>query len=76
MALILYNWIMIKDALIKTNPYLKNADTRDAALHTTVLSSTAIEGVHITAEQLRKPSRKRTKPTSVHERPKSYGKRR
>jgi hypothetical protein len=67
---------MVKDALIKTNPYLKNADQREAALSITVESSTAIEGVRISGLNLHKPSKKRAKPTTVHESAASYGSRR
>lgn len=67
---------MVKDALINTNPYLKNPKTLEAALHTTVMSSTAIEGVRISGLGTHKPSKKRTRPTSVHESPASYGSRR
>ena len=68
---------MVKDALIKTNPYLKNADLREAALSITVESSTAIEGVRIAGLNMRKPSKKRDRPaTTVHESATSYGSRR
>ncbi len=67
---------MVKDALIKTNPYLKNADQREAALSITVESSTAIEGVRIAGLNMRKPSKKRARPATVHESGASYGSRR
>jgi len=67
---------MIKDALIKTNPYLKNADQREAALSITVESSTAIEGVRISGLGMRKPSKKRARHATVHESAASYGSRR
>jgi len=67
---------MVKDALIKTNPYLKNADRREADLSITVESSTAIEGVRIAGLNLRKPSSKQARPTTVHESAASYGSRR
>jgi hypothetical protein len=67
---------MTKDALIKTNPYLKNPAQREAALSITVESSTAIEGVRIVGLNMRKPSKKRVRPTSVHESAASYGSRR
>jgi hypothetical protein len=66
---------MVKDALIKTNPYLKDAAKRDAAFFITVSSSTAIEGVRISELRARKPS-KRARPTAVHESAASYGSRR
>lgn len=69
---LLYNYSMLKDALIKTNPYLKNADQLEAALHTTVASSTAIEGVRISGLSMRKPAKKRARPTAVHESKASY----
>ena len=75
-ARLLYNCSMVKDALIKTNPYLKNAVQREAALYTTVSSSTAIEGVRISGFGTRKPSKKREKSTAVHESAASYGSRR
>ena len=64
---------MTKDALIKTNPYLKNPDQREAALSLTVESSTAIEGVRIAGLNIRKPSKKRVRPATVHESAASYG---
>lgn len=67
---------MPKDALIRTNPYLKNSGQRDAALSITVESSTAIEGVRIASLNIRKPSKKRMRPATVHESGASYGKRR
>jgi len=53
---------MLKDALIKTNPYLKNAGQREAALSITVESSTAIEGVRIAGLNMRKPPKKPPSP--------------
>lgn len=67
---------MLKDALIKTNPYLKNADQREVALSITVESSTAIEGVRIAGLNIRKPSKMRARPATVHESAASYGSRR
>ena len=67
---------MLKDALIKTNPYLKNSSKREAALSITVESSTAIEGVRIAGLSARKPAKKRAKPVTVHEPAASYGSRR
>jgi len=36
---------MPKNSLIKTNPYLRNAAEREAMLYTSVVTSSAIEGV-------------------------------
>lgn len=44
---------MSKKPLIKTNPYLKDPKRRQAMLRLAVLSSTAIEGVRLTADDLR-----------------------
>ena len=38
---------MPKNSLIKTNPYLKNAAERNASLTASVVTSSAIEGVHL-----------------------------
>ena len=43
---------MVKDALIKTNSYLRDSKKRKALLVRTVVSSTAIEGVHLEPEDL------------------------
>jgi len=43
---------MLKDALIKTNPYLRDSKKRKELLVRTVVSSTAIEGVHLDPEDL------------------------
>jgi len=54
---------MVKDALIKTNPYLKKSALRRKLLLMAATTSTAVEGVHIlispTAPQ------KRTTPKHV-----------
>ena len=47
---------MKKSSLLKTNPYLKNAKLRDKMILQSVISSTAIEGVHI------RPVKRKTKP--------------
>jgi hypothetical protein len=52
---------MKKDSLIKTNPYLKNVDQRKAMLYTSVVTSSAIEGVKIAKTLSKKPSIKRKK---------------
>ena len=67
---------MLKDALIKTNPYLKNSNKREAALSITVESSTVIEGVRIASLSTHKPAKKRARPATVHESAESYGSRR
>ena len=38
---------MPKNSLIKTNPYLRNAAEREASLTASVVTSSAIEGVHL-----------------------------
>lgn len=38
---------MVKDALIKTNPYIRKASLRDRSLLSSANSSTAIEGVRV-----------------------------
>jgi hypothetical protein len=43
---------MAKNTLIKTNPYLKNAAEREASLTASVVTSSAIEGVHLHADDL------------------------
>jgi hypothetical protein len=43
---------MVKDALIKTNSYLRDSKKRKALLVKTVVSSTAVEGVHLDPEDL------------------------
>jgi len=43
---------MLKDALIKTNAYLKDSKQRKTLLVRTVVSSTAVEGVHLDPEDL------------------------
>jgi hypothetical protein len=45
---------MRKDSLINTNPYLKDSKRREALLAKTIVSSTAIEGVHLDWEELEK----------------------
>ncbi len=44
--------IMVKDALIKTNAYLKDSKQRKTLLVRTVVSSTAVEDVHLDPEDL------------------------
>jgi len=48
----LYFSNMSKDALIKVNSYLKDPKQRKTLLVRTVVSSTAVEGVHLDPEDL------------------------
>jgi hypothetical protein len=50
-----YTFDMRKDSLINTNPYLKNSKWRKRLLAETVISSTAIEGVHLSYDELETP---------------------
>ncbi len=43
---------MKKKSLIETNPYLKDPVKRRAAFIKTVISSSAIEGIHVTVADL------------------------
>jgi hypothetical protein len=45
---------MRKGSLINTNSYLRDSKRREALLAKTVVSSTAIEGVHLDWEELEK----------------------
>ena len=45
---------MPKDSLIHTNSYLRDSKRRGALLAKTVVSSTAIEGVHLDWDELEK----------------------
>jgi hypothetical protein len=56
---------MQKNPLIKTNPYLKDAVQREALLAASVISSTAIEGVHLSGTERRKSAKKTKKTTQV-----------
>jgi len=49
---------MKKDSLIKTNPYLKNPTRRKSMLYTSVVTSSAIEGVIMAEAKPGKPSKK------------------
>lgn len=49
---------MHKKSLIETNPYLKDPCKRDEMFCASTSSSIAIEGVHITAEELIKAEKK------------------
>jgi hypothetical protein len=48
---------MLKDALINTNPYLRDPIQREALLSKTVISSTAIEGVVLGSAEIEKSIR-------------------
>jgi hypothetical protein len=45
---------MRKDSLINTNSYLRDSKRREALLAKTIVSSTAIEGVHLDWDELGK----------------------
>ena len=45
---------MRKDSLINTNSYLRDSKQRETLLAKTVVSSTAIEGVHLDWNELKK----------------------
>jgi hypothetical protein len=47
---------MQKKSLSKANPYLKNAAQRKAMLYTSVVTSSAIEGIKLPGVKARKPS--------------------
>ncbi len=49
----LYSYTM-KKSLIETNPHLKDPMKRREMLERSVLSSSAIEGIRITVEELRR----------------------
>jgi len=49
---------MIKLPLSKTNPYLKNAENREALFLACVVSSSAIEGINVFSPKRRKPTQK------------------
>ncbi len=51
---------MQKKSLSKTNPYLKNPAQRKAMLYTSVVTSSAIEGVKLPGIKARKPSKRRS----------------
>lgn len=50
----------MKKPLARTNPFLRNPANRRALLQRTVLTSTAIEGVHLTEADLERPKAKIT----------------
>ncbi len=41
----------MKQTLAQTNPYLKTAELRNAAIRRSVASSSAIEGIHVSLPQ-------------------------
>jgi hypothetical protein len=45
---------MRKDALINTNPYLRDSRQRETLLAKTIISSTAIEGVNLDSAEVEK----------------------
>jgi hypothetical protein len=51
---------MQKKSLSKTNPYLKNTAQRKAMLYTSVVTSSAIEGVKLPGMKAGKPSKRRS----------------
>ncbi len=79
----------MKNSLIKTNPYLRNTAEREASLTASVVTSSAIEGVHlrlndqnaewavaaIPAKSAKKPKKDKFSVT-CHESSKSYRSRR
>ena len=86
-----YNGLMQKKSLIKTNPYLKNAAQRKAMLYTSVVTSSAIEGIHVPhildaqnatwavalpSPKSRKANKKKKSAVTVHESAASYRSRR
>lgn len=67
---------MPKIPLAKSNPYLKEAADLKAALLNSVITSTAIEGVHGVLPKAYKPSLKKTGASTAREREASYRSRR
>lgn len=53
-----YNLIMSKKSIKETNPYLKDPKKYEAALITNVVTSSAVESIRITPEQLLKKTLK------------------
>lgn len=83
--------LMQKKSLSKTNPYLKNPAQRKAMLYTSVVTSSAIEGIHLPhildeqnatwavalpATKSRKTTKKKKSAVTVHESGSSYRSRR
>jgi hypothetical protein len=50
---------MQKDTLVETNPYLRDSQRRQRLLIRTVVSSTAVEGVHFLSGELQRLSESR-----------------
>jgi hypothetical protein len=67
---------MRKDSLINTNSYLRDSKRREALLAKTVVSSTAIEGVHLDWEELGKSLSISDKHLRFYISAKSFGSRR
>jgi hypothetical protein len=67
---------MSKVPLSKSNPYLREAADLKAALRNSVITSTAIEGVHGVLPKTYKPSRKKNGAAIARERETSYRSRR
>ena len=67
---------MPKVPLSKSNPYLREAADLKAVLRNSVITSTAIEGVHGVLPKAYKPSRKKNGASIAREREASYRSRR
>jgi hypothetical protein len=67
---------MLKVPLSKSNPYLREAADLKAVLLNSVVTSTAIEGVHGVLPKAYRPARKRNGASIVRERATSYRSRR
>jgi hypothetical protein len=85
------NILMQKKSLSKTNPYLKNPAERRAMLYTSVVTSSAIEGIHLphisdeqnatwavalSPDKSRKTTKKKKPAVTCHESESSYRSRR
>lgn len=55
-----YSRGIVKKPLVQTNPFLRNPAKRRALIQRTVLTSTAIEGIHLTEADLQQPKTKIT----------------
>ena len=62
---------MGKDSLINTNSYLRDSKQREMLLAKTVVSSTAIEGVHLDWDEFKKPLSNSNKNIKSYVSPKS-----
>jgi len=56
---LLYTLIMIKKAIIHSNPYLEKSSQRDKLFAASTASSTAIEGVRIYATKKRRAAKRK-----------------